>query len=391
MSEHSLTNTIKIGIVAGEVSGDMLGALLITALRKHLPNAEFVGIAGVKMQAQGVKSWFPMERLAIRGLVEVLRHIPELVRLRHILYQRMLDEKVTLFVGIDSPDFNLGLERKLKKAGLRTIHFVSPSVWAWRRSRITKIGRAVHRVLALFPFEIPFYQEQRISVSYVGHPAAQRAADEHSRNHARKLLGCAEDIPVFALLPGSRMSELAQHTTLIVRAAYRIQQELPDVRFFAPMVSPLIRERFETLRRDVAESVDITLLDGRAEDILRAADVGLVASGTATLEAALARCPHIIYYRASALSIWIVRRMIQVPWVGLPNILAQRFVVPELIQEAATPQTLADEALAMYRDMARRKAIATTFAELAQALRADTGERAAQAVLEELRHVSENK
>ncbi len=375
---------IKIGVVAGEVSGDALGASLIAALHRRLPNAEFVGIAGSKMQALGAQSWYPMERLAVRGLIEVLRHIPELYRLRWSLYRRMLDEKIDLFIGIDAPDFNLGLERKLKDAGVRTIHFVSPSIWAWRRGRIKKIGRAVHRILALFPFELPFYREAGIPVTYVGHPAAQYAADDSSRIKARQILGIDNDVPVFALLPGSRRSEVMEHAGLLTGAAWRIRHHVPNARFLVPLASRETRSLFEALYREIPDAAPLTLLDGRAEEVLRAADIGLVASGTATLEAALARCPHIVFYRASPVSVWIVRRLIQVPWVGLPNVLAQRFVVPELIQEEATPQRLADEALLMYRDLEHRAEIERTFTELATMLRADTGALAAQAALEEL-------
>ena len=383
---------LKIGLVAGEASGDKLGAALIEALRPHLPDARFVGIAGPRMQALGAESWFPMERLSVHGFVDVIGHLPGLWRLRKALIQRMRDEGVALCVGIDAPDFTLGMERALKQAGMRTIHFVSPSVWAWRRGRIPKIGASTHRVLALFPFEPPLYEAHGIPVTYVGHPAAQRAADEGSRAQARASLRNVVDLqgdaPVFALLPGSRMSELNHHTVLLVEAAQRIRQALPDARFLVPMVSPEARARFEALRAaGTRADVPLTLIDGHAEEILQAADVGLVASGTATLEAALARCPHLIFYRSSALTVWIVKKMLEVPWVGLPNVLAQRFIAPELMQEAATPEALADEALALYRDAPRRREIEAAFADMAQTLKVDTGARAAAAVLEELAKV----
>ncbi|MDR2710348.1 MAG: lipid-A-disaccharide synthase [Burkholderiales bacterium] len=378
---------LKIGLVAGEASGDKLGAALIEALRPHLPEAHFVGIAGSRMQALGAESWFPMERLSVHGLIEVVRHLPGLWRLRKALIQRMQDEGVTLCVGIDAPDFTLGMEHELKRAGMRTIHFVSPSVWAWRRGRIPRIGAATHRVLTLFPFEPPLYEAHGIPVTYVGHPAAQRAADEGSRARARAVLQITGDAPVFALLPGSRMSELKHHTVLLVETAQRIRQALPDARFLVPMVSMKAQKFFETLRAtSVHADVSLMLIDGRAEEVLQAADVGLVASGTATLEAALARCPHIIFYRGPALTVWIVKKMLAVPWVGLPNVLAQRFIAPELMQEAATPEALAEEALALYRDAPRRREIEAAFAEMAQTLKVDTGARAATAVLEELKN-----
>ncbi|MDR0246819.1 MAG: lipid-A-disaccharide synthase [Burkholderiales bacterium] len=379
------TQLLKIGLVAGEASGDKLGAALIEALRPHLPEARFVGVAGPRMQALGAESWFPMERLSVHGLVEVVRHLPGLWKLRKALIRRMQEEGVALCVGIDAPDFTLGMERALKQSGMRTIHFVSPSVWAWRRGRIPKIGASAHRVLALFPFEPSLYEAYGVPVTYVGHPAAQHAADEGSRARARAALQLTGNAPVFALLPGSRMSELKHHTVLLVETAQRIRQALPEARFLVPMVSPEARARFETLRMEGTRAeVPLTLIDGRAEEILQAADVGLVASGTATLEAALARCPHIIFYRGPAITVWIVKRMLEVPWVGLPNVLAQRFIAPELMQEAATPEALADEALALYRDEPRRREIETAFAEMAQTLKADTGALAAEAVLEEL-------
>jgi lipid-A-disaccharide synthase len=388
---------LKIGLVAGEASGDKLGAALIEALRPHLPDARFVGIAGPRMQALGAESWFPMERLSVNGLIEVIRHLPGLWKLRKALIRRMQDEGVALCVGIDAPDFILGMERALKQSGMRTIHFVSPSVWAWRRGRIPKIGASVHRVLALFPFEPPLYEAHGVPVTYVGHPAAQRAADEGSRTRARAALqpmlqNAADNAPIFALLPGSRMSEMKHHTVLLVETAQRIRQALPEARFLVPMVTPEARACFENLRAaGTRAEVPLTLIDGRAEEILQAADVGLVASGTATLEAALARCPHIIFYRGPAITVWIVKRMLEVPWVGLPNVLAQRFIAPELMQEAATPEALADAALALYRDEPRRREIEAAFGEMAQTLKVDTGARAAQAVLEELMLVNKNE
>jgi len=376
---------VTVGIVAGEASGDALGATLIEAVRERLPHVRFAGIAGPKMAAAGCDVWVSSEKLAVRGLVEVVRHLPGLVAIRRGLTARLVAERVPLFIGIDAPDFNLGLERKLKRRGVRTIHFVSPSVWAWRRDRLGTIGRAVDRMLALFPFEPPIYREAGIPVTYVGHPMAAHAASDWSRRTMRERLRIGLATPVFALLPGSRMGELEMHASLVIGAAKRIALARPDARFLVPLVSRATREAFEVaLWREGADALPFTLMYGHASDALRAADVGLVASGTATLEAALARCPHVVFYRMSAITARIVRPKLLLPYVGLPNVLAGRFVVPELMQEDATPENLAQVALNLFDDTVARHAIERVFAGLARDLAADTGALAAEAVAQEL-------
>jgi len=376
---------VTVGIVAGEASGDALGATLIEAVRERLPHVRFAGIAGPKMAAAGCEVWIPSEKLAVRGLVEVVRHLPGLVAIRRSLASRLVAARVPLFVGIDAPDFNLGLERKLKRRGVRTIHFVSPSVWAWRRERLGTIGRAVDRMLALFPFEPPLYREAGIPVTYVGHPMAAHAASDWSRRTMRERLRLGLATPVFALLPGSRMGELEMHASLVIGAAKRIAHARPDARFLVPLVSRATREAFEVaLWREGADALPFTLMYGHASDALRAADVGLVASGTATLEAALARCPHVVFYRMSAITARIVRPKLMLPYIGLPNVLAGRFVVPELLQEDATPENLAQAALNLFDDTVARHAIEQVFAGFARDLAADTGALAAEAVAQEL-------
>ena len=376
---------VTVGIVAGEVSGDALGATLIEAVRERLPHVRFAGIAGPKMAAAGCDVWVSSEKLAVRGLVEVVRHLPGLVAIRRGLTARLVAERVPLFIGIDAPDFNLGLERKLKRRGVRTIHFVSPSVWAWRRDRLGTIGRAVDRMLALFPFEPPIYREAGIPVTYVGHPMAAHAASDWSRRTMRERLRIGLATPVFALLPGSRMGELEMHASLVIGAAKRIALARPDARFLVPLVSRATREAFEVaMWREGADALPFTLMYGHASDALRAADVGLVSSGTATLEAALARCPHVVFYRMSAITARIVRPKLLLPYVGLPNVLAGRFVVPELMQEDATPENLAQVALNLFDDTVARHAIERVFAGLARDLAADTGALAAEAVAQEL-------
>lgn len=374
-----------VGIVAGEASGDALAATLIAAARARMPQLRFAGVAGPKMVAAGCEQWVSTEKLAVRGVTEVVRHLPSLIAIRRELASRFLAERVPVFVGVDAPDFNLGLERRLRARGVRTIHFVSPSVWAWRRGRIATIGRAADRVLALFPFEPPLYEAAGVPVTYVGHPMAAHAASDWSRRTMRERLRLGFATPVFALLPGSRLSEIEMHASVVIDAARRIAKARPDARFLVPLVSRATREAFEqAIWREGAGEVAMTLLYGHANDALRAADVGIVASGTATLEAALARCPHVIFYKVSAVTARLVRPRLLVPWVGLPNVLAGRFVVPELVQEEATGENLAIAALNLFDDTVARHAIERVFASFARELSADTGALAADALVGEL-------
>ena len=374
-----------IGIVAGEASGDALAATLIEAVRARHPDVRFAGVAGPRMQAAGCEAWYPLESLSVRGFVEVVGRLPELVRMRRALASRLLSERVPVFVGVDAPDFNLGLEARLKRRGVRTVHFVSPSVWAWRRERVARIGRSVDRMLALFPFEPPIYADAGVPVTFVGHPLAQKAATPASRRHAREQLRLGLAAPVFALLPGSRASELEMHGELLLETAELLHAARPDARFLVPLATRPTRDRFEAaMHRRGASALPLTILYGHAGEALRAADVGIVASGTATLEAALARCPHVIFYRVSALTARIVRRKLLLPWVGLPNVLAGRFVVPELLQEHATAGNLAQAALNLFDDTVTRRRIEALFAGFASSLKADTGALAADAVAAEL-------
>ena len=376
---------VTIGIVAGEASGDALGATLIHAVRRLRPAIRFAGIAGPKMEAAGCEVWAPTEQLAVRGFAEVISHLPRLIALRGDIARRFLSARIPVFIGVDAPDFNLGLERRLKRRRVRTVHFVSPSVWAWRRERLKSIGRAVDRMLALFPFEPPLYEAAGIAVTYVGHPLAQDAAGPATRRSARETLKQQTATPLFALMPGSRLSEIEMHAGLVLDAAARIADARADARFIVPLVSRTTRDAFlEARHRGGHDALSLTVLYGHAGDALRAADVALVASGTAALEAALARCPHVIFYRVSALTARIVRRKLLVPWVGLPNVLAGRFVVPELLQNDATPGNLAQAALNLFDDTVTRRRIETLFGEMGKALAVDTGAIAADAVVAEL-------
>lgn len=377
---------ITIGVVAGEPSGDALGAQLISAVLERIPGVRFAGIPGPRMESAGCEAWYAQERLAVGGIVEVIGHLPELVRIRRDVHRRLRAVRAPVFIGIDAPEFNLGLERRLKRQGVRTIHYVSPSVWAWRRGRIAGIARAADRLLALFPFEPPLYAGTGLTVDFVGHPLAANAANASSRRETRELLRLDGSAPVFALLPGSRMSELAMHSELVLRTAAEILDAQPEARFVVPLISRETREYFENVQyRLQLEALPLKLLYGHSDDALKAADVAIVASGTATLEAAMCRCPHLIYYRANAISYTLVKPLLMLPYFGLPNILAGRFVVPEFLQDQASVPNLARAALNLYDDTVTRRRQEALFAGMAKTLALDTAALAADAVAAELR------
>jgi lipid-A-disaccharide synthase len=385
MAGESASTPVTIGIVAGEASGDALGAELIQAVRERIPGARFAGIGGPRMESAGCAIWYPMSRLALRGYAEVLTHLPELIRIRRDVYRRLRSMRTSLFIGVDAPDFNLGLEARLKRSGVRTIHYVSPSVWAWRRDRIDTIARSADRLLALFPFEPPLYEGAGIEVTFVGHPLAAAAASAATRRETRELLKLELSRPVFALLPGSRRSELEMHTELLLKTAAEIFESQPETRFVVPLISRETREYFESVQyRLKLEALPMKLLYGHADDALRAADVGIVASGTATLEAAMARCPHLVFYRVNAITAGIVARKLLLPYVGLPNVFAGRFVVAEFLQGEATVANLARAALNLYDDTVTRRRLEALFAGMAAALALDTATIAADAVATEL-------
>src|SRR5574343_641069 len=280
-----MRKAVRVAMVAGEASGDLLASHLIAALKKHLPDAVFYGIGGPKMQAQGFDTWWPMEKLSVMGYWDALKHYREIAGIRRQLKKRLLRDKPDIFIGVDAPDFNLGLEADLKRAGIRTIHYVSPSIWAWRGGRIKKIGKAVSRVLALFPMEPPIYEKAGIPVTYVGHPLADIVPLEVNRNQVRDKLQLPRDIPIFALLPGSRRGELEQMAATFVQTAQRMRAQLPDAQFFVPLATRETRLQFEmAIYQEKAGEIPFRLLFGHAQDALGAADVSLVASGTATLE-----------------------------------------------------------------------------------------------------------
>ncbi|GMV28729.1 MAG: hypothetical protein AMXMBFR59_08540 [Rhodanobacteraceae bacterium] len=378
-------------LVAGESSGDQLGAGLIAALRERYPGARFVGIGGPRMVEAGLEAWYPAEKLAVMGLVEVLRHLPELLRIRADLLRRITALQPAAFVGIDAPDFNLTLERKLKERGIRTVHYVSPSIWAWRENRTKKIGRSADLVLCLFPMEPPIYDRYGVRSTFVGHPMADRFDLVTDRLPARAALGLSAQTPVLALLPGSRLGEIRRLGADFLQAARRCQQQIPGLQVVAPMASPACRETFEQiadglgidLRSAVPDSRgSIELVDGKADQALLAADVVLVASGTAALEAMLAKRPMVVAYKVARLTYAIVTglKLMRTTRYSLPNVLAGRDLVPEILQDACTPQALADAILGLFADSAGRIALVAEFERLHRQLVGDADRSAAAAV-----------
>lgn len=385
------SGVVRIAMVAGEASGDLLASHLIEALKARLPNAEFFGIGGPKMAARGFDAWYPLESLAVRGYVEVLKHYREISGIRSELKRRLLADPPDVFIGVDAPDFNLALEKSLKRRGIAAVHYVGPSIWAWRGKRIHKIGAAVSRILALFPFEPALYEKQGIPVTYVGHPLADMLPVDDGRSEARQLLGLTDQQPVFALLPGSRQSELQYMAETFIETARAIHERLPEALFLVPLATRETRLLFETaLYRCNARELPIRMLFGHAHDAMKASDAVLVASGTATLEAALLKRPMAIAYKMASFSYRLMRRMGYLPYAGLPNILAGKFVVPEFIQDDATPENMAQALLNFYYDKRTCALIAEEFLEIHLQLKQNTAEKAATAVINSLPQLVRN-
>ena len=373
---------LTIAVVAGEASGDLLGAHLIRALRARLPEAHFTGIGGPRMQSAGMTVLYPMEKLAVRGYVEVLRHYAGIQGIRRRLAARFLAHPPALFVGVDAPDFNLDLELKLKSAGIPTAHLVGPSIWAWRGERIEKIRRAVGHMLVIFPFEQEIYETAGIPVTYVGHPLAEMLAPSPDRAAAREQLRLPVGAPVIVLLPGSRLSEVGQMADTFIETARQVAAAVPDAQILVPLLNRSTRDLFETaLYRREAGDLNLTAMFGHAHEAMAAADVVLAASGTATLEAALIGRPVVIAYRMPRASWWIMRNRGYQPYVGLPNILAGEFIVPEFLQDEATPENLSQAVLNLLFDGVVRARLETRFAAIARELRQDSAGRMAAALV----------
>ncbi len=375
---------MHVAMVAGELSGDLLGAGLMAALRERYPQARFSGIGGPEMLAQGFHSLAPLERLAVMGLVEVLRHLPELLRIRRALYQHWLAAPPQVFIGIDAPDFNLGLERRLRARGIPTVHYVSPSVWAWRPWRVRKIARAVSLMLTLLPFEEEFYRKHGVPVRHVGHPLADAIPPRSDPLLARQSLNLdwPADSVVVALLPGSRLGEVSRLGPVFLETARWLHARRPELRFLIPAATSRLYEVLTALRERYAPVPPLTLARGHSRAVMAAADVALLASGTATLEAMLLKRPMVVAYRVAPATAWIARRLLTVSHFALPNLLAGREVVPEFIQEAATVANLGPAMLRWLDDATARKELVTEFDALHVRLRRDANRQAAAAVAE---------
>ena len=374
----------RLGMVAGEPSGDLLAQLLLGGLKQRWPALQSFGLGGPQMQTQGFDAWWNYDLLAVHGYsLELLLRLRRLFALRAELGDRLLKEHPDAFIGVDVPDFNLGLEARLKKAGTKTIHFVSPSIWAWRGGRIHKIREAVDHVLCLFPFEPEIYQRAGIAASYVGHPLADAIPLEVPREAARTALGLPLDARVIALLPGSRRGEVRHIAPALLGAAARLAKQNPDLRFVLPAMRG-VRDLLDPMVAKFAGQFDLQVLDGRSHEALAACDLTLIASGTATLEAALFKRPMVITYSMHWLSWLRMQRMAYQPWVGLPNILLRGFVVPELLQDSCTPEAVAQAAQQWLDSPSRCEGVGQRFAELHHLLRQDTARRASDAVAQVL-------
>lgn len=371
---------MRIALVAGELSGDLLGADLIRGLRARYPDARFEGIGGPAMIAEGLHSLYPLERLSVMGLVEVLRHLPGLLALRRDLVRRWRREPPDLLVGIDAPDFNLGLERRLRRSGIATAHYVSPSVWAWRQGRVKGIAESVDLMLTLFPFEARFFDAHRVPVAFVGHPAADRFPLQPDFPLYRRRLGLDPEQPVLALLPGSRRGEVERLMPLFAAAARRVAEAQPEVHLTVALAAAHLREPVEAAL--AAESLAAQIVEAESEAVMGAANVVLTASGTATLEAMLLKRPMVVAYRVAPLTAWLVRRLnlVRTPWFALPNLLARERVVPEYIQDDATPEALAGAVLDLLRDPDAAQRLEARFRAQHEQLRQGAGGRAATAL-----------
>lgn len=374
------TRPLRLAMVAGEPSGDLLAASLLKGLQGRLEGTtQYYGIGGPRMIAEGFEAHWPMEKLTVRGYVEALRHIPEILGIRNELKRQLLADPPDAFVGVDAPDFNFGLEQPLREAGIPTVHFVCPSIWAWRGGRIKKIAKSVDHMLCVFPFETAILEKAGVAASYVGHPLADEIPLEPDTGGARRALGLPESGPIIAVLPGSRRSEIGLIGPTFFEAMALMQQREPGVRFVMPAATPALRALLQPLV-EAHPGLALTVVDGQSQVAMTAADAILVKSGTVTLEAALLKKPMVISYKVPWLTGQIMRRQGYLPYVGLPNILAGRFVVPELLQHFATPEALADATLTQLRDDANRRTLKEIFTEMHRVLKQNTSQRAAEVV-----------
>jgi lipid-A-disaccharide synthase len=375
---------IHIGIVVGEASGDILGAALMSELRIHFPDAEFSGIGGPRMLALGFHSYFPQDRLAVMGLVEPLKRLPELLRIRKFLRDHFIAEPPAVFIGIDSPDFTISLEGSLKARGIKTVHYVSPSVWAWRQKRVFKIARSCDLMLTLLPFEAAFYEKHNVPVEFVGHHLADEIPLDVDKYQARRDLGIPEHARVVALLPGSRSSEVERMGTLFMHAAVFCLEQDPGLLFYIPAANS---DRYRQLHLQLTEYVDfqVQLINGHSHEVMAAADVVLVASGTVTLEAMLLKKPMVVAYKMAPLTFKILSWLVKTPFISLPNLLANKLLVPELLQNDATPEKLSAAVMNYFENPEQAQELSKTFADMHGILKRNASERAAAAIAKLIR------
>jgi len=374
---------LRFALIAGEASGDQLGAGLIAEIKKRHPDAEFVGIGGDLMRQAGLTAWHDSQELAVMGLAEVLKHLPRLLRLRHAIFERILDWQPDVFIGIDAPDFNLGLEKKLKRKGIKTVHYVSPSIWAWRESRAKKIAESADRVLCLFPMEPPIYARYGVAADFVGHPIADRFEIEPDQSAARKLLKLPQDRKILAVLPGSRRSEIQRLLPVFLDALSLLQQNHPDMAFVIPAANKSCLDVIESLLKNRSIG-NLQVIDGQSHQAMIASDAILLASGTAALEALLAKRPMVVAYRISALTYFIVKAfgMMKIDYYSLPNVLANEAVVPELMQSNCTAENIAAALKPMVDSPQDYRSLTQKFIGIHQDLKRDANHLAANVVLE---------
>lgn len=378
MTDKALT----VALVAGETSGDILGAGLIRSLKKHHPNIQFVGIAGPQMQAEGCKAWYEMEELSVMGIVEVLGRLRRILAIRRDITKRLIELKPDIFIGIDAPDFNLSLEGKLKQAGIKTIHYVSPSVWAWKQKRVFKIKRNTNLILAFLPFEKAFYDKFDVPCRFIGHKMADDIPLEPDQTAMRQQLGIPLDCQCLALLPGSRHAEVTLLSEPFIKAAQLLRDKFPDLHIVVPLVNEKRKQEFERIKAEIAPQLNVQLLDGHAREAMIASNAAILASGTVALECMLAKCPMVVGYKMKAFTFWLAKKLIKTPYVSLPNILAGKEIVPELLQYDCTPENIANHVLPFLKsDNTELKA---TFLALHKQIRCNADEQAAQAVLDVL-------
>ncbi len=371
----------KLGIIAGEPSGDLLGAGLIKALREKFPNLEVAGIGGPNMIREGCQSLFDMENLSIMGLIEPLFHLKKLLKIRKELFHYFTENKPDVFIGIDSPDFNLGLEYKLKQFGIPIVHYVSPSVWAWRKKRIFKIKKSVDLMLTLFPFEANFYQEHHVPVCFVGHPLADAIPLHPDQAAAREALNINPHAKVIALLPGSRKGEIKYLSENFVKTAQYCWKKMPNLKFITTAFKEKRSTEFKAYVRGIAPEIPVKFFVGKSHEVLAAADCVLVTSGTATLETMLFKKPMVVAYKMSGLTFQIAKRVVKLKYVSLPNLLADEELVPEFIQEEATPEKMGEALLAFLKHPEKTQALSEKFLKLHEQLKCDASERAAEAII----------